>query len=387
LRDVCSVQDIQRQVLDDKAMLLQYHLAEKRSVLLLVTASSLELFTLPGRAEIERSLRAYLKMISERMVGSQDGEKASERIAQELLPFVSRKEFRGAKRLIVIPDGILHYLPFETLRTVSANGARYLIEDYALSYCPSASSLLALRALRKNKSPRKDLLAVGAPRSLRRTDRSKETALLEEDGGYFAYRGGGADLPSIPFSREEVLEVAKTFPKKRALVLLGEAASEDAVKTLPLDEFRIIHLACHGLLDEAHPFRSALVLSRKSSGEDDGLLQMREIYGLTTNADVVVLSACQTARGRLELAEGTMGLARPFFFTGARSVLASMWAVNDKAAVLLMREFYRQLRAGRAAADALRLAKMKFLKGPRSQPFYWASFVLIGNHEVTVSRQ
>jgi tetratricopeptide (TPR) repeat protein len=386
-RGVCSVQDIQRQVLDDKTMLLEYDLGEKHSTLLLISASVVEFFVLPGRAEIERSLRAYLKMVSERSIGRKDGHKASERIARDLLPFIGRKDLRGATKLIVIPDGILHYLPFETLRIVSASDVRYLVEDFALSYCPSASSLWALRNMQERGPRGKDLLAVGAPVYARRNDWSKEKASGEDEKGYSSYGDRTADLPSLPFSREEVLEVAKMFPKKRVQVLVGEAANEDAVKAVLLEEFRIIHLACHSLLDEAHPYRSALVLSLKNDRENDGFLQMREIYGLTTNADIVVLSACQTARGLLELAEGPMGLARPFFFTGARSVLASLWTVNDKAAVLFMREFYRHLRAGKAATDALRLAKLRFLKGSRDQPFYWAGFVLIGDHAVTASGQ
>jgi len=166
---------------------------------------------------------------------------------------------------------------------------------------------------------------------------------------------------------------------------VGRAASEDALKALPLEEFRVIHLACHGLLDESHPFRSALVLSLSDERENDGFLQMREVYGLTTKADLIVLSACQTARGLIEQAEGPMGMARPFFFAGARSVVASLWTVNDKGAVLFMKEFYRQLLAGRAVGDALRLTKIKFLQTARGQPFYWASFVLIGDSEVTAS--
>ena len=385
LEGVCSIEDIQRQVLDDKTVLLEYDLGEKRSSLLLVTTASAELFVIPGRAELERSLRAFLKILSDRSINSKDCYRASERIARELLPFAARDGFRGAKKLIVIPDGILHYLPFETLRVVSSGGSRFLVEDLALSYCPSASSLRTLKMIRNSRPREKDLLAVGGPLYARRASRPSDTYPNEETVGNQYYGDRNIDFPSLPFSREEVREVAKMFPMEKVQVLVGRAASEDAVKAIPLEEFRIIHLACHGLLDESHPFRSALVLSLSDERENDGFLQMREIYGLTTRADLVVLSACQTARGLLEQAEGPMGLARPFFFTGARSVVASLWTVNDKAGVLFMREFYRQLLAGRTASDALRLTKIKFLKTARGQPFYWASFILIGDSEVTAS--
>ncbi|HPW17184.1 MAG TPA: CHAT domain-containing protein [Candidatus Aminicenantes bacterium] len=386
-RSVCGVQDIQRQVLDDRTMLLEYDLGEKRSLLLLIGASSVDLFVLPGRAEIERSLRAYLKMVSERPADGGNGYKASKRIAQELLPFLERKDLRGVTRLIVVPDGILHCLPFETLRFDSSGGTRCLIEDFALSYCPSASSLLTLKNASKRGPREKDLLFVGAPVYAGRRVQATGSVPGEDAGGAILDGGRGAVLPPLPFSGEEAWEVAKMFSKSRVRVLLGKAASKDAVKGIPLEEFKIIHLACHGLLDEAHPYRSALALSPNDDRDNDGSLRMREIYELTTNADMVVLSACHTAWGPLELAEGPMGLARPFFFTGARSVLASLWTVNDKAAVLFMREFYRHLRAGKVSTEALRLAKLRFLEGSRNHPFFWAGFVLIGDHEVTVSGQ
>jgi CHAT domain-containing protein len=154
------------------------------------------------------------------------------------------------------------------------------------------------------------------------------------------------------------------------------------MKTLQLQDYRIIHIACHGLLDEDRPLRSALVLSLDSGQANDGFLEMREIYGLSTSADLIVLSACRTARGLLEHAEGPMGISRSFFFTGARSVLASLWTINDKPAVFFMREFYRSYLAGHTAKEALRLAKRMLIRSSWSHPYYWASFVLIGDPEV-----
>ncbi|MCJ7443060.1 MAG: CHAT domain-containing protein, partial [Methanotrichaceae archaeon] len=116
--------------------------------------------------------------------------------------------------------------------------------------------------------------------------------------------------------------------------------------------------------------------------EDDGYLQMREIYGLTLNADLVVLSACQTGNGILERAEGPMGLARPFFYAGARSVIASLWSINDKTTVFFMKEFYRNLVEGYAAGKALQLTKIRMLNSAWSHPFYWAGFILNGDPTV-----
>jgi CHAT domain-containing protein len=162
-------------------------------------------------------------------------------------------------------------------------------------------------------------------------------------------------------------------------VLVGAAADESAIKKLPLKEYRIIHFACHGILDQRYPFRSALILSSTDKALDDGYLQTREIYGLAMNADLVVLSACQSSRGVLEGSEGPMTLARPFFFAGARSVIGSLWPINDKATVVLMNVFYRSLIGGSSTGEALRRAKNQMLATRWAHPYFWAGFMLEGN--------
>jgi CHAT domain-containing protein len=168
------------------------------------------------------------------------------------------------------------------------------------------------------------------------------------------------------------------FPKGKQEVLTGRAANEDAFKALPLEDFRIIHFACHGLLDENHPLRSALVLSHNAEDKNDGLLQMREVYSLKTQADLVVLSACQTAGGALEQREGPMGITRAFFFSGAKAVLSTLWPVSDRAAAYLMREFYGNYLQGQSLDEALRAAKIKMLRTAWAHPYYWAALMLHG---------
>jgi CHAT domain-containing protein len=376
---ICSRQDVQSRILDDRTILLEYFMGEARSYLILVAKKRMELFVLGGKAELEDSLRAYLKIISEQSVEDAAIRGASERIGRELLPFLDGGQYPGASSLIIIPDGVLHDLPFETLRIDREDGPRYLIEDYAVSYGPSASSILALHSMHKDRAWKKDLLAIGAP-LYDPGVAQKDDAALRQGAALRRFGSGQAfDFRPLPYSRQEVREIARLFPKEKVDVLVGEAASEDAFKALPLQDYRIIHLACHGLLDEDHPLRSALVLSVARGHGNDGFLEMREIYGLFTAADLIVLSACRTARGLLERAEGPMGIARSFFFAGARSVLASLWPINDKPAVVFMREFYGNLLAGRTAKEALRLAKLTLLRSPWSHPYYWASFVLIGD--------
>lgn len=376
--DVCTLEAIQRILEREEAALLEYFLGEERSYLIFLTSRTADLFILSARTELERSLRGFLKMLSASAIDSRAGYLASERIAKQLAPFEWAGTLDEVRSLLIIPDGILHELPFEALRICDDGKWKYLIERYAVSYCPSSSSLNALDRIPENLIWRNDLLAVGG------ADYETAHAIGNEEGadpGPSINRppsNSRENLGALPHSRAEILGLAKLFSVERAKILMGKTASEEIFKALPLEDFKIIHIACHGLLDESHPLRSALALSPSPGGESDGLLQVREIYGLKIKSDLVVLSACRTARGTLESTEGPMGLARAFFFAGARNVLATLWPLNDKASVVLVREFYRCYLQGQSARESLRSAKLKMLGTPWAHPYYWASLTLYG---------
>jgi CHAT domain-containing protein len=184
----------------------------------------------------------------------------------------------------------------------------------------------------------------------------------------------------LPATREEVLTVSKETGDT-STVLLGEKATEAAFKAEPLDDFKVLHLAVHGVADVDFPDRAALVLGRDPRSKDDGLLQSREIADLRLNADLVTLSACDTATGKLQGEEGINNLEEAFFIAGARAVVASLWSADDTLTSALMEEFYKNLRKGWDKAEALREAKLAlFYKyGKAVGPFYWAGFVLAGD--------
>ena len=163
--------------------------------------------------------------------------------------------------------------------------------------------------------------------------------------------------------------------------MLGADASESALKHERLTAYRRLHLAAHAVLDEEFPARSGIVLSAKDPGGEDGILRAGEIFNLEMDADLVVLSACKTGLGKTVRGEGMVGLTRAFLYAGARRVVVSLWEVNDLAVPDLMVEFYRGLREGLAPADALRRAKVSFLKSDTAgyrHPYYWAGFVVVG---------
>ncbi len=181
------------------------------------------------------------------------------------------------------------------------------------------------------------------------------------------------------------MSISRLFSRARTRVITGSEATEEAVKGTSLSAYRIIHFATHGLLDEYVSSRSALVLTLDDDPAEDGFFQAREIYDLKLDADLVVLSACQTARGVIEKGEGLSGLARAFFCAGARSVLASLWDVNDRSTGPFMKEFYGYLVKGVSKEEALRQAKLKMLGSRYSHPYYWAPFILMGESSSSVS--
>ena len=152
-----------------------------------------------------------------------------------------------------------------------------------------------------------------------------------------------------------------------------------------MTNYKVLHFATHGLLDERIPMRSALVLSLDQDPQEDGFYQVREIYNTKLSADLVVLSACQTGKGQLEKGEGVSGLSRAFLYAGAQSVLVSLWNINDRATAEFMEHFYTYLSRGESKEKALQSAKKRMLKSKYAHPFYWAAFVLIGDYKSPVN--
>jgi CHAT domain-containing protein/Tfp pilus assembly protein PilF len=376
---VCGISELKNRLLDWRTAFLEYFVGEKRSYLVLLTKNRSRLYILPRRSSLESSLRAFLKALSGPPSGPFIGMRAAERIARELVFPLQEEVYNEINSLIINADGMLHYIPFETLRVENNERRCFLIEKYQISYCQSASSLLFLKQTFQIKNRQKNLLAVGSPQYAETTKTWTNPKISQTEVWQEIYRGDGFAFKSLPFSKNEILEIASNFPEKKVDILLGRRANESVIKKLHLSEYQIIHFACHGLLDEELPIRSALVLSLEPGQEEDGFLQVREINSLRINADLVVLSACQTGNGPLEKGEGLLGLNRTFFQAGARAVLSTLWPINDQSTAALMCDFYKFLVQGQAKNEALRNAKMRMLESTRCHPFYWAGFVLHGD--------
>lgn len=289
-------------------------------------------------------------------------------IFKEIQPLIG-----NYKELLIIPDDFLYYLPFEMLVTdTSAIQNRYdfqntnfLLEKINISYLQSAS-LLDPR-LKIRKSPSRSLLAFGNP-----AFQSNEQKSGKSRNVFFP----------LPNSEKEVKNISNLVGGSPQ-VFVGKNASEKIFKE-EASNYRIIHLASHFEINDYDPLYSRVVFSQKENSGEDGYLQTYEVFDLHLNADLVVLSACNTALGKLSKGEGIIGMSRAFLYAGVPSMVVSLWNVEDEATSVIMGYFYKYIKQGMDKNKALRFAKLDYLKNVSSikkDPFYWAPFVLFGNPE------
>ncbi len=275
-------------------------------------------------------------------------------------------EIRSARLLCIVPDGPLWELPFQALQLGTG---RFLIDRQAIFLAPSATVLEETLRLKPRREGPATLLAVGNPETS-----SAVTKRLKE-----IYRD--AALGPLPQSEREVRQIAAIYGVENSRVYVGADAREDTVKA-EAARFRVIHFATHGVLDDANPLYSRLILASSGSRSDDGLLEAREIMQLNLDADLVVLSACDTGRGRAGAGEGLIGLTWALFVAGCPTTVASQWKVSSQSTADLMIDFHRRLRSNAdiSPAVALRDAALQVRRNPEYRhPFYWAAFVLIGD--------
>jgi CHAT domain-containing protein len=360
--------------LRDGEVATEYALAPSHSIALAITRDRVARYVLNGREQIEAAVESYLAAVR----GRRDSRAESKALYDLLLRPVTL--FKESKATLVIPDGELNLVAFDSL--IDPEG-RYVVDSHVVSYAPSATAYYLLSRPLSSPPNQMTLLAVGGAHYASPGPGGFQSAL--RGLGFFDPVKPPRWLP-LPGSLTEVNDVAaEQFGK--TFVLTGDEATESAVKRLPLSNFQMLHFAVHSTVDEEFPDRSALIFSPDNSDSEDNLLQAREIVGLNLNAELVTLSACDAGTGRIEGIAGMNSLVQAFLMAGARSVVASIWPADDTFTAALMRRFYANLRQGLDKAEALTLAKreMLYLHGPNALPFYWAGFRLVGEAEGTIS--
>ena len=342
--------------------LVEYVMDEKESYAIEVSRAGLKVHNLAARSAISTLSRSFVTAIR----NGADSQPSGRELYKQLIAPVRSPNISS---LIVVPDGPLHLVPFGALVN---DGAGYLNSDLNLSAAPSATIYYTLSRTPRSVAARKPFLGVAFSPAAPSAKAAESTTR-----GISDLRAGS--LKPLQFGREDIMEAAKVFGHQ-SVPLDGSQASEEAQNAAPLADFKVIHLAAHGVSDELDSDRTALVFAPGSETED-GLWQAREIRQTRLNADVVVLSACETGSGKLQGQEGVMNLARAFLTAGARSVVASLWDVDDRSTATLMESFYAHLKAGLTVNEALRRAQLDFIKnyGDKAKPNLWAGFEVIGD--------
>jgi CHAT domain-containing protein/uncharacterized protein HemY len=405
-----SLPEIQQQ-LDEDTMLLEYSLGNDRSYLWAVTPTSATAYELPDRKEIEalairlyRSLTSYgedQKSRSRRSPEEAQYARLSNELTSMLLEPIAAQ--LGRKRLVIVADGALQYIPCAALPEPNEDaggvqGEQPLIVNHEIINLPSVSIFSALRSEIGGRDPAPRTLAVLAdpvfekddPRVSsegRSADREVNRASARLEASRSRLRSADANeklhFQRLPFASREAIAITSLVPEQEHRLALGFDASLQTAKSAELQQYRIVHFATHGLIYGAHPQLYGVVLSLvdRQGNSQDGFLRLNEIYNLKLSADLVVLSACQTALGKDIKGEGLVGITRGFMYAGAGRVIASLWKVDDRASAELMQYFYEGLfgQPRLRPAAALRAAQIRMWKQRRwKAPYYWAAFTLQG---------
>jgi CHAT domain-containing protein/Tfp pilus assembly protein PilF len=423
-----NLTEIQQQVLDPDTLLLEYSLGDDASYLFLVSQTSINNYRLPKRSEIEAAARRVRELLTAPQPQPGDTEakyqarikearegyltQAAELSRMLLGPVASQL---GRKRLAVVADGALQYIPFAALPAPSPgsdegrnSGAepQPLFVEHEIVSLPSASTLATLRRETAGRKPAEKSLAVladpvftgddtrvgrnagkvGAKEKTRSADPDEMDIVslqMSRSGRETGVIDAEASFGRLLSTRREAAAISALVPERERLQALDFQASRTTALRPELGEYRIVHFATHGMLNNIHPELSGIVLSLvdKEGHQQDGFLRLQDIYNLKLSAELVVLSACQTGLGKEVKGEGLVGLARGFMYAGAPRVVASLWKVDDRATSELMKRFYQvMLGPGRLRpAGALRQAQLTIWKQKQwREPYYWAAFVLQG---------
>jgi CHAT domain-containing protein/Tfp pilus assembly protein PilF len=399
-----KLEETQKQVLDTDTLLLEYSLGEQKSFLWTVTPDSFKTYELPNRSVVEPLARRVYELLTTRnqsvaketleqrrlRLEQADAEysKAAASLSQVILG-PAAAELKN-KRLLIVSDGVLQFIPFSGLP--DPTNARPLMADHEIVTAPSTAVVALLRKETANRKPAPKTLAVFADPVFSNDDprvqiaKRAHAAREEKTSGTDAVRSaseiGLGDLRRLRFSRQEADAITRYATNDLKLEAVDFQATRTLATSAELGQYQIVHFATHGLINNTHPELSGVVLSLvdEKGQPQNGFLRLYDLYNLKLSADLVVLSACQTALGKEIRGEGLVGLTRGFMYAGAPRVVASLWQIDDRATAEFMKRFYEGMLGQKLRpAAALRAAQASMSKDPRwQQPHYWAAFTLQG---------
>lgn len=396
--------EFQDRVLDDTTVVLVFSLGHSVSFLWLIDKAEVKGLALPPREQIESRVQELRRLLASREIKQDESADEyrtrliesedtywfkAQLLSNDLFGQIADK--LEEKRLIVVPDGKLHYFPFSALPRPNAGDRVPILESNETVYEPSASALLLLMTQEKRSPvPTKNLLVFTDPIFSSQDSRlsSKEEGNPTVDSfpatsEIFRSVESLRFLPRLVASKIEGESIAEIVGTSGSTVMTGFSATREQVLSHGISDYKIIHFATHGLINEERPELSGIVLSRfdENGRPRNEFVRLQDIYGLDLSADLVVLSACDTGIGKEVKGEGVMNLTNSFMKVGARSVVSTLWKVDDNATVELMKNFYESLAKENATpSKALRDAQIKLSKNSiYNSPFYWAAFTVQGD--------
>ena len=348
--------EVSQKSLSKHQLLISYFYGNKAIYAIALNRGKKEMFRIPIDADLEANIKKVYQMLSDPKSDVIALGNATYSIYELLLkPILNSGD---QKKLIIIPDGLLNYLPFSALNT-SPGGIRYLAENHAIGYVNSATLLSEL----EERQPKEHTILAFAP---------------SFDGTVSVSNPDRGKLLPLPNNKKEVEQILTSFHGRAYID--GEASLRNFKSQLA--SFGMVHLATHAIFDDTAPEYSYLAFAQNGNEAED-LLYVADLYNLQLDADLVTLSACESGIGDLKRGEGFLSLARGFFYSGAASIASTLWKINDASTTTLMTSFYKNLSKGEAKDVALQNAQIEFLDNNRdnalSHPYYWSAFVISGN--------
>ena len=398
-----TLQQVQAEIGDSDTILLEYALGDQKSYLWAIDQNHIVAHELPQAKTIGELVKKFRQTLAPAKLENGESTTAYQARVRELrreYTPISRQLSRlllasvplaRAKRILIVPDGSLQYIPFAALPLLDSHEGADLVSHHEIAVMPSASALVTLRRAAAKRAPPTALAAIFADPIFEhddpRLERAAASGKTQQPKPLLSIRAQeGNYIPRLTASRDEANAIATllgTRGSKLVHVALDFDASRENVLNNGLSGFRFVHFATHGIIDAEHPEMSALILSLidRRGKHQDGYLRLGDIYQLKLSADLVVLSSCESALGRDLDSEGIIGLPRGFLYAGAKSVIASLWKVDDAATAKLMTSLYRRVGEGESPISALHSAQVEMAHDEQwSNPSYWAAFVLEGDY-------
>ena len=382
-------------------MLLEYSLGEEKSYVWAVTRNNISSAELPGQKFLNEPAQKLYELLA--VLPSEETEKqlteAARELSQMVLSPIAAK--LNKRRIIVVADGVLNYIPFQSLPMPSANSEQMVAEHEVIN-APSASVLEQLRQESAQRQPSERVLAafgdpVFASNYAQRKDPTANAEVVVAQNQVWQHALRDIEIKGDSFDRSTIqplfyakreLANLRDVAGSATLVATGFDASRESLESANLTKYAILHFATHGILDPKHPENSGLFLSMvdRDGKAQNGFFSLQDIYGLHAPVELVVLSACRTGLGKEVRGEGLIGLTRGFMYAGASSVVASLWKVDDEATAELMKRFYaNMLQRAMTPAAALRAAQNSIRQEPQwHSPYYWAAFTLQGDYRQVI---